>query len=315
MSEGGAPAPHPRIAILNPAAPGARRRPDAAAVLERGAVDRVLVTAGPGDAAALARRAAEAGARTLVVAGGDGTLHEVVNGLAAGGTADPAPRLALVPLGTGNDLACALGIPACLEAALALLDEGVPCPLDLVAAEGLGGPRVANFAMGGFAGRIGARVTPGRRRVWGRNVYLRAAVDEIRDRRAWPLEVRVDGDALPGGEALAVLVANGPRFGGGILMAPGARTDDGLLDVLVLGAVSLPALLRVIVRALRGRHLRDPAVTRVRGRRVEVEGPPDLPWNGDGELFGSGRAGFEVLPGAVQVQRAVGSGSVRSGAG
>jgi diacylglycerol kinase (ATP) len=275
---------------------------DAAGALERAGVDRVLVTGGPGDAAGLARRAVQAGAATLVVAGGDGTLHEVVNGLAGPGIAGPTPRLALVPFGTGNDLACALGIPTDLEAALALLDEGAPGPLDLVAVDGLDAPRVANFAMGGFAGRIGAHVTPGRRRVWGRNVYLRAAVDEILARRAWPLGVRVDGETLPTREALAILVANGPRFGGGIPMAPGARTDDGLLDVLVLDAVSLPALLRVMVRALRGRHLDDPAVMRVRGGRVEVEGPPDLPWNGDGELFGTGPASFEVLPGAVQVQ-------------
>lgn len=302
MTVGPDPAPHPRVAILNPAAPGARRRPDLAGTFGGRGVDEVRVTSGPGDAAGLARRAAEEGVGTVVVAGGDGTLHEVVNGLARCRGTGPAPRLALVPLGTGNDMACALGIPEDLGGALALLEGGAPGPLDLVEVTGLGGPRVANFAMGGFAGRIAARVTPRRRRVWGRHVYLRAAVDEILARRTWSIEVTVDGERLPGREALAVLVANGPRFGGGIPMAPGARTDDGLLDVMVLGAVSLPVLLRVILRALRGRHLEDPAVTLIRGRRVEVDAERDFPWNGDGELFGTGPAAFGVLPGAVHVQ-------------
>jgi len=312
VTRGRSPAPHPRVAILNPVAPGARRRLDLARSFERAGADEVLVTSGPGDAARLARDAATAGARTLIIAGGDGTLHEAVNGLAGRGGTEPAPRLALVPLGTGNDLACALGIPSDPEAALALLDGGAPGPLDLVGVTGLEGFRVANFAMGGFAGRIAERITPRRRRVWGRHVYLRAALDEIVARRGWRLEVTVDGARLPIREGLAVLVANGPRFGGGIPMAPGARTDDGLLDVLVLDAVPLPALLRVIVRALRGRHLDDPAVRWTRGRRVDVDAEPDLPWNGDGELFGTGSASFESLAAAVDVQlplRALAAGS------
>ena len=303
MTGGRSPAPRPRVAILNPIAPGARRRPDLARLLERAGVDEVLATSGPGDAARLAQGAVTAGARTLIVAGGDGTLHEVVNGLAKRSGTGPAPRLGLVPLGTGNDLACALGIPSDPDAALALLDGGAPNPLDLVEVAGLEGIRVANFAMGGFAGRIAERVTPRRRRVWGRHVYLRAAFDEIVARRARRLEVRVDGARLPIREGLAVLVANGPRFGGGIPMAPGARTDDGLLDVLVLGAVPLPALLRVIARAFRGSHLEDPAVTWTRARTIEVDADPDLPWNGDGERLGSGPASFAVLPGALEVQR------------
>ncbi len=298
-------APAPRVLLLNPVAPGARARPELASLIGRAAAAEVRVTAGPGDAARLAAEAVRDGARTLVVAGGDGTVHEVVNGLADAGARDRIhggpPLLALLPLGTGNDLAVALGIPPELEAALELLETGVPRPLDVVRVEGLEDRRVANFAMGGFAGRIGEWVTPARRRRWGRHVYLRAAVDEVIARRRWRVRVRVDGEPVGPAQVHAVLVANGPRFGGGIPMAPGARPDDGLVDVLVLAAVPLPALLRVIGRALRGRHLEDPAVLHVRGRRVEVDAPPDLPWNGDGEMLGAGSAAFELLPGALRV--------------
>lgn len=312
MTRGTDPAPHPRIALLNPVTPGARSRPDLEMRLARAGADEVRITAAPGDATRLAREAAAANAGTLIVAGGDGTLHEVVDGLPPSGGGASGPRLALVPLGTGNDLARALGIPLDPEAAMRLLEEGEPGPLDLVAVTGAARTRLANFAMGGFGGRIGERVTPRRRRVWGRHVYLRAAVDEIVSRRARRATVRVDGREFARGDVLAVLVANGPRFGGGIPMAPGARVDDGLLEVLVLGAVSLPVLLRVVGRALRGRHLEDPAVLRARARRVEVEAEPGMPWNGDGELIGAGSAAFEILPRAVQVQRAVGPGSVGS---
>jgi diacylglycerol kinase (ATP) len=293
------PAPAPRVAILNPISPGARRRPRIAELLQRVAGAEVRVTSGPGEASRLAREAAGEGVGTLIVAGGDGTIHEVANGLA--GSA-PVPRLALVPLGTGNDLAGALGIPFEPQEALALLERGASRPLDLVAVTGLRSRRVANFAMGGFAGQIADRVTPRRRRLWGRHVYLRAALDEIAARRARRMSVRADDRELPVREALAVLVANGPRFGGGIPMAPAARLDDGALDLLVLRAVPLPALLRVIARALRGRHLEDPAVISLRARRVEVRTEPDLPWNGDGEGLGTGSATFEALPAAVSVQ-------------
>lgn len=287
-----------RRAILNPVSPGARRRPELAGWLERTAGLDVRITTAPGDAARMAQEALDDGVRTLVVAGGDGTLHEVVNGL---GEDAGRLRLALLPLGTGNDMAASLGIPLDLEAALALLDRGVPRPLDLVRITGAGQGWLANFAMGGFAGRVAERVTPGRRRIWGRHVYLRAALAEVGDRRARTVRLRADGRELDTGPLFAVVVANGPRFGGGIPIAPGARPDDGFLDLLLLEAVSLPRFLLVIVRALRGRHLADPAVTHLRVRRVEVEAEPDLPWNGDGETLGTGSRSFEVVPGLLPV--------------
>ena len=287
-------------AILNPVSPGARSRPGLASVLaEEHGLD-VRITTGPGDATRLARGALEDGVGTLVVAGGDGTLHEVAAGLgAAAGAA--GLRVALVPLGTGNDLAAALGIPREPEAALALLEEGEPRRLDLVRVRGGTDGWVVNFAMGGFAGRVAERVTPRRRRLWGRRVYLRAALDEVLERRPRRVRVVADGRDLESGPLLAVVVASGPRFGGGIPIAPGALPDDGLLDLLLLADVSLPGLLRVVGRALRGRHLEDRAVTHLRVRRVEVEADPDLPWNGDGEDLGAGSRAFEVVPGALPV--------------
>jgi len=284
--------------VLNPVSPGARRRPGLAAWLGEELGLDVRVTTGPGHASRLAREALDDGVDTLVVAGGDGTLHEVAAGL---GEEARRLTLALLPLGTGNDLASSLGVPTEPEAALALLEEGTPRRLDLVRVGGGEAGWVVNFAMGGFAGRVAERVTPRRRRIWGRHVYLRAALDEVLERRPRTVRLRADGRTVHEGPLLAVVVASGPRFGGGIPIAPGAEPDDGLLDLLVLGAVSLPGLLRVVGRALRGRHLDDPAVSHLRVRWVEVDAETDLPWNGDGESLGTGSRTFEVVPDALAV--------------
>lgn len=256
-------------------------------------------TRGPGDAARLAREAAAAGCGLLVVVGGDGTVHEAVNGLP---DAPPIPRLGLVPAGTGNDFSRALGLPAGPGAALEVLRGEDVRRVDILRARaGAGERKVVNFAVGGFGGRIARHVTRARKRRWRGMVYLRAALEELRSAAPYRVALTVDGRELPASPHLAVVVANGPRLGGGIPAAPDATVDDGLLDVLAVRGDSRAALPALVARALVGRHTGSPNVTWRRARRVAVRARPAMPFNADGQPLGRGDAEFEVLPGALSV--------------
>lgn len=300
MSAGG---PWPRgcrrCVIFNPTAGRVARFPDLPERLEGLPESTVRTTAGPADATRLARAALEAGAESIVVVGGDGTLHEAVNGL-AGSEGDI--RVGVVPAGTGNDFSAALGIPRDPRAALDLVRRGPVRRVDLVRVR-VGGTesRAVNFALGGFGGDIARHVTPIRKRRWRRLVYLRGALASMRGLRPHVTALTVDGEDLPRSPHLAVLVANGPRLGAGVTVAPGASPVDGRMDVIAVRGRSVPAVAGVLARALVGRHLRSPRVSRRRARRLRIRARPSMPFNADGQALGTGDAELELLAGVLRV--------------
>jgi diacylglycerol kinase (ATP) len=285
--------------IFNPTAGRVGRHPGLLDRLERLPDAEVRTTTGPTDATRLARAAVEAGAGTVVVAGGDGTLHETVNGLVPD---EDAVRLAVVPVGTGNDFSAALGIPRDPDRALELLRRGATRAVDLLRVR-VGGreSRAVNFVLGGFGGDIGRHVTRVRKERWRRLVYLRGALASMRGLRPHVAEVTVDGEPLPRGPHLALLVANGPRLGAGIPVAPHASPADGRMDVLAIRGRSVRAVAGVLVRAVAGRHLHSPRVSVHRARRLTVRARPPMPFNADGQDLGTGDAEVEILEGALRV--------------
>ncbi len=287
-------------AILNPAAGRAARYPCVAEEMARLSGAGMHRTRGPGHAAELAASVVRNGADELVVGGGDGTIHEVVNGLSAAGRRPL--RLGLVPLGTGNDLCRSLRLPLDPHDAVAALRDRFQRPADLMAAEVDGHRRIAvNFALGGLAGDIAVHVTDERKRVWGGLVYLRGAIESLRGLRSYRTVLVLDGEPLSPLDLVAVVVANGRCLGGGIPAAPLAEPDDGLLDVVAVTACSPLRLPGLVAAVLAGRHLDEPRVLWRRARRVEVRTDAGMPFNLDGQPLGSGRASFEVLPGALRI--------------
>ncbi|HEY8524716.1 MAG TPA: diacylglycerol kinase family protein [Acidimicrobiales bacterium] len=259
---------------------------EAARVLGRAAATEVVETAGPDDLDRVVDRLA---GRALVVVGGDGSLHAAVNALRRRGRLD-AP-LGLVPLGTGNDFARGLGLPLEAEAAATAVARAEPRPMDLVAASD--GTAVVNVAHAGV-GADAADAAHGVKRLLGKAAYPIGAAWAGLTRRGWQLEVEVDGRRVgpgtdgqhpdpPSGRVLLVAVANGRTIGGGTPVAPDARPDDGLVDVVV--AASTGALARAgFARRLRaGRHLERPDVGVWQGREVAIRGEP-VRHNVDGEL-------------------------------
>lgn len=259
-------------------------------------------TGGPGEARELAAEAAREGRSTVIVAGGDGTINEAVNGLVSAGGEPPGTALAVVPLGTGNDLARTLGVPPDPHDALAALAGGRRRRVDLLRVRCGGEERyVANVAIGGLGGDVTDRMTPELRRRWGGLVYLRAALAGLPALRPFRTRLVVDGTARPPADLLAVVVANGRWLGHGIPAAPRARIDDGLLDLVAVRAGAPARLPATVARVLAGRHLGSPGVLWDRARSVEIRSQTPMPFNADGQALGTSPASFRVLRGALRV--------------
>lgn len=293
--------------ILNPAAGTGRGRERLRRVLRSELPGGELCeTAARGDGRRLAEEAAREGCGTVVAAGGDGLAGEVADGLlAAGGR----PRLGILPIGTGNDLARALGVPMRPEAAARALagartrriDAGWAAPR--VGGEGDPVPRhFVNAVVAGFGARIQLQAST--KRLWRGAAYLREGLARLGDLRPHPVRVRVadaEGEEELAEECYLVVVANGGSMGGGIRAAPGARLDDGLLDVVAVRVQSLPALARTLSTVLFRRSLPEGGTWRRRGRAVSIEADPPLWLNVDGEVVGRGDVDLRALPGALRV--------------
>lgn len=264
----------------------------------------LLVSRDVADLERLAREAVAAGALRLLVAGGDGTVHHALQALAGAETA-----LGILPLGSGNDLAGALGVPADLERAVDLALSAPVRSIDLGAA---GGRYFAGVAGLGFDSEVN-RYANTIRRLPGGLVYVWAVLRMLRGFRPPRLDIEFEGAGEGGQEGTAppfsgpvmfVALANSPRYGGGMRIAPEARLDDGLLDCVVVRAISRPALLRVFPGVFRGAHVRHPAVTVVRAPAAALRLDRPLTSYGDGEPLvevGEQPVRFAVLPGALRV--------------
>jgi diacylglycerol kinase (ATP) len=260
----------------------------------------VRATDGRGDALRAARGAAEAGFETVVAAGGDGTVSEVVDGLVASGA---RARLGVLPLGTGNDLARALGIPLELDAAIATLLEDRERTIDLVEVrvDELPPTLAANVAAGGFSGRVDEEMTSEAKERWGTLAYVFGAMKALPDLTGYRTTIAWDDGDAEQIDALAILVANGRSVAGGRVVAPLASLEDGLLDVIVLRRGSLLDLAGVAAHLALGTFLESDAVDMRRARAVRVESTPPMRFNVDGELLPEGPVTFRVLPSALRV--------------
>lgn len=307
-----------RLVILNPTARRASRTRRLLSEMAAAPDTQLRETSGPGDAADLARWARSERVSEIVSAGGDGTLNEIVNGLAPfrrrsaaedagadpGPAASPVPAVGLLPLGTGNDVARSLGVPLDPEDARRVLEEGSRRTIDLgrVAAEPERERYFVNSAIAGVGGLAERRLSPRLKRWLGAYAYRVMVVSALRDVPRYRVTVEWDG----GRESLravaySVILANGSRAGGGIPVAPEARMDDGLLDVMVVGAGPAKRVPGLVWDVMRGRHPGREDVSHVRAESVTLRSRPPV-WVGvDGEVFGDGTVSVEVVPRALRV--------------
>jgi YegS/Rv2252/BmrU family lipid kinase len=285
-----------RLLVVTNAAAGSTdddRVAAAISVLESAADVRVEQCAEPGD---LDRVLDGRDGRTVVLVGGDGSVHTAVDALRRRGELSPGEPLGLVPLGTGNDLARTLGIPLePADAAQALLD-GSARPLDLLVDDQDG--VVVNVVHLGVGAEAAEKATGLKDRL-GKAAYPVGSVLAATGPTGWDLRVEVDGSVVEvDGPALMVVVANGRTIGGGADIAPDAAPDDGLLDVVVATSTGPLARLGFGVALREGEHVERDDVTTRRGSTVTVSGQ-SFPLNADGELDGPvGSRTWRVEPGA-----------------
>ncbi|GAB4066682.1 diacylglycerol kinase [Angustibacter speluncae] len=249
-----------------------------------------------------AARAVASGVDALVVVGGDGMVHLGVNAVA--GTGVP---LGVVPAGTGNDNARAFGLTprepvAAVDRLLEHLAVGRTRTVDLARATTSDGTSrwFVGVLSAGFDALVNERANGWR---WPRGPvrYNLAIARELPVFR--PMEYRLTlDDEVQDVRGMLVSVANGTSFGGGMQIAPDALLDDGLLDVVVLGPISTARFVRVFPTVYTGDHVKNPAVTVRRARRVRVELPGRaMTIYADGERVGPAPLDCEVVPGALRV--------------
>jgi len=262
----------------------------------------VVIPRGTNEMEPAVRDAITRGSRLLIALGGDGTLQALVN--AAYGQ---DVVLAILPGGGGNDFAAALRLPTDPLLAAKLLASGRPAPrcLDLARARTADG-RERLYVGGGGVGidAEAARHAAGRwQRLPGRSRYIAAALQALCSYR--PSEIRVefsDGKQTPlETEAFLAAALNTPSYGGGIRLAPDARLDDGLLDVVTVEATGLAEALTWIPELLRSGELRRARLRRIHAAKFRLVANRECLFHGDGEILGPAPVEIEVLPRAARV--------------
>ena len=235
---------------------------------------RIASTKGKGDASRLAAEFKEDGAEVVAAAGGDGTLTECLQTIHGSGV-----PLALLPFGTGNDFGRQIGVRTIEDGVRALVERTI-VNVDV----GMAGDHLYldTFACG-FDSAVGQRVNEGYRFLSGTSAYLAAVVSTLRTYRAAKIEIKLD-DTTWSGQAMLVTVANCRTYGGGLKVAPRASITDGMLDVIVVEAMSPVRFLTQFPKVMRGTHIDLPDVHCWQAKRVVISADPGVCWMTDGEL-------------------------------
>jgi diacylglycerol kinase (ATP) len=286
--------------ICNPTSGGGDYDPDEIRAELEGLVVEWIETEGPDDAI---KAAEEWHAGLLIVAGGDGTINDVVNGIGRAGFPEGV-TLGILPAGTGNDLAATLRIPEDPDLARSVIHQNRGRWLDVarVRSEGIGERFFINVATGGLGAEISSVNDEELKKRWGKLSYLRASLEVAKDFDVRELTLYLDGDKREV-DAVNVAVGNCRYTGGGWPATPKANPEDGLLDVVIIETLGASELLRLAPSALAEfDYLDKDGIFFARAKDVFVESqPPGLDFTVDGEVIGDEPAEFSVIPHSLKV--------------
>lgn len=246
---------------------------------ESGYETSVHSTIGVGDATKAARIAVERGFDVIVAAGGDGTINEVINGMAE----QPyRPKLGIIPVGTTNDFCRALSIPRNIQKAVDVIIENHSIPLDIGR---VNDQYFMNIAGGGKLTELSYDVPSKLKTMLGQLAYYLKGIEMLPSLRPIKVQIEYDGKLFED-EIMLFLVANTNSVGGFEKLAPSAEMDDGLFDLLILRKTNLAEFVRLASLALRGAHLDDDRIFYTRASRIKVNTEEQMQLNIDGEFGG-----------------------------
>ncbi|HET6682631.1 MAG TPA: diacylglycerol kinase family protein [Gaiella sp.] len=298
-----------RVFLVNPASANGstgRRWPDVARRATALGLDgETLLSERPGHLAELAATAAAEGATEIIVVGGDGSVHEVVDGLARAEACERV-ELAMIPFGTGRDFARSLRIPRRVDDALAVARDGRVRTVDLGRAtysisNGEAVAYFANFAGAGISGAIADRANRTTKALGGRLSFIWATLAVFSRWQPTEMTIEIDGDRRQV-LLLEALAMNGDYTAGGMWVAPEASLEDGTFDVVLIGNFSKAEFTTTFPKIYRGTHVSHAKVEIVRARELRVDAPSPLPIVLDGEQPGTTPVRFEVVPRALRVR-------------
>ena len=293
------------FAIVNPAAGGGRSAklagPAIARLREQGLHVDVIASTGPGHAIHLAREAYDQGYRRFLAVGGDGTAHEIINGVFGGRT--PVQRIALgfLPLGTGNSFLRDFSQNGAEVSMQALLD-GRTRPVDLIRLTHRGGEVYSfNLLSVGFTADVGA-ITNRLFKTFGHFGYLLGVFVRVLQLHRRSFALRCDDDREWDERRSLFLTFNNSKYTGGtMLIAPQADPSDGLIEFVRWGPIGRLALLRMLPRLYDGSHIKHPLASRRAVRRVEFNLPMPVDILIDGEVASLACQSLDILPAAVDI--------------
>jgi diacylglycerol kinase (ATP) len=256
----------------------------------------IAMSVSEGDATQLAEHAAREGVERLFICGGDGTLNEVLNGVAMVPGALDVVSFGLIPLGTGNDFATALGLPTDIDDAIDQLFDSNAVVVDVGR---LNGRHFVNVSAGGFIAEVSDAVNPQLKTIAGKLAYLLGGAQVVLTHEPLAAEI-VTAGASSSQSLHAFAVCNARLVGGGRLIAPHAEFDDGLLDVCLIGAMPMMEFIALLKRVSTGQHVDDERVTYFRARELELRFDRPIPVNTDGQVLKASQCRYDVLPRAAR---------------
>jgi YegS/Rv2252/BmrU family lipid kinase len=262
------------------------------------------ITVAPGHAIELAKSAVNKGYKLVVSVGGDGTINEIVNGIYATGDMKDV-ELGIIGTGTGSDYIRTIGVSKYYQESCHHLMNPMKKSVDLGMVEftqnGQPAKRIfANFAGLGFDAEVVKATTKKFKNFGGKPAYLMGLLSTFTTYKNRQIQITINGQT-ENHKVCTIVMSNGKYGGGSMLLAPNADPCDGLFDVIIIGDVTKPDLLRSLPRIYKGTHLTHPKVMVKRTNLITISSDEPMAIQADGDLLGEAPARFTVLPSVLNI--------------